>query len=43
VLLQRRPIGRRDQALCRQNASCWAAGNSSCADKFGNRRLSVRL
>jgi len=41
VLFQCNPIGRRDQALRWQNTGGRAAGNSSLADKFGNRRFSL--
>jgi hypothetical protein len=37
VLFQRNPVGGRNQALGRQHADSWAAGNSFGAYKFGNR------
>ena len=43
VFFQRSAVGRRDQALRRQNAGGRAACNSSRADEFGARRLSVVL
>jgi len=43
VFLKRGPIGRRDQSLRRENAGGRAAGDSSCADKFGDRCFWVVL
>jgi len=37
VLFQRDPVGGWNQALGRQHAGSWTAGNSFGADKFGNR------
>jgi hypothetical protein len=37
VLFQHNPVSRSNQALGRQDASSWAAGNSLDADEFGNR------
>jgi len=37
MLFQRNPVGGRNQALGRQQADSWAAGNSFGAYKFGNR------
>lgn len=41
VFFQCSPVGRGDQALCRQNASGRAARNSSRSDKFRDRRCSI--
>jgi hypothetical protein len=43
MLLKRGPIGRRDQSLRRENAGSRAAGDSSFADKFGDRCFWVVL
>ena len=37
VLFQHNPVSRSNQALGRQDAGSWAAGNSLDADKFNNR------
>src|SRR6266403_3098354 len=37
VLFQRKPVCRSNQALGRQDAGSWAAGNSLGTDEFGNR------